>query len=260
MASLHELNRPTTLEEVVGQDEAVKRIRKTVARSWGGRAWCITGASGTGKTTLARIIAAMGAEEWHIEELDSQWLTPARLQQCERDMGSMGMGTKRGKCYIVNEMHGLSPKAVMQLLTTLDPLPNHVCFVFTTTLKGASLFEQEQVDSHALMSRCEQIVLENGPETRLAFAQRAREIAVREGLDGLPLEAYNAAVDAANGNMRALLSKVESGVMADDYREAQRRDMQAEYDRLAKTPCPDASARAKATARMAVLQGQLAAA
>lgn len=108
------------------------------------------------------------------------------------------------------------------------------------------------------MSRCEQIVLENGPETRLAFAQRARELAQRENLDGLPQDAYNAAAEAANGNMRLLLARIESGAFADDYRDAQRREHQAEYDALARTPCPDAKARAAATARMAQLQGLLA--
>ena len=59
--TLYERERPASLDEIVGQSEAVAKIKRLVDQHWGGRAWWISGASGTGKTTLARILAQMGA-------------------------------------------------------------------------------------------------------------------------------------------------------------------------------------------------------
>ena len=81
MAALFEAYRPRTLADVVGQTAAVKQVRAVLSRGWGGCAWWITGPSGTGKTTLARIIAAEGADEIAVEELDAQRLTPAKVRE-----------------------------------------------------------------------------------------------------------------------------------------------------------------------------------
>ena len=51
--NLYEKYRPQTFEEVLGQDKAVAKIRRIIDRGWGGQAFWISGASGTGKTTLA---------------------------------------------------------------------------------------------------------------------------------------------------------------------------------------------------------------
>ena len=51
-------------------------------------------------------------------------------------------------------------------------------------------------------TRCIEVSLENSGETWTAFAARAREIARREGIDGLPEAVYRNAVAASNGNER----------------------------------------------------------
>ena len=48
MTALHEQYRPTALEQVIGQRKAVAQVRKVLSRGWGGRAWFITGPSGSG--------------------------------------------------------------------------------------------------------------------------------------------------------------------------------------------------------------------
>lgn len=69
---LFEKYRPRTFADVVGQDKAVATIRRTLERGGaGGRAFWISGPSGAGKTTLARIIAGTIADDWMIREYDS---------------------------------------------------------------------------------------------------------------------------------------------------------------------------------------------
>mgnify|MGYP002685060972 CR=1 FL=1 len=48
----YEKYRPKTLEEVVGQENAKKQIEIALRSGWGGKAYWISGASGTGKTCL----------------------------------------------------------------------------------------------------------------------------------------------------------------------------------------------------------------
>src|SRR5690606_9192127 len=75
---LHEQYRPNTWEEVVGQDKALARIATIRRRALSGRAYCITGQSGTGKTTIARLIAREIADDLFIEEIDAGELTATR--------------------------------------------------------------------------------------------------------------------------------------------------------------------------------------
>ena len=110
MAMLYEKYRPRTLDQVVGQGKAVKQIKTLLRRGWGGRAWWFAGSSGTGKTTLARIIARMGADDFFVEEYDSgDSLKTPDLQRIERTM-YLGATGKRGRVFIINEAHGL-PRA-----------------------------------------------------------------------------------------------------------------------------------------------------
>jgi len=71
MATLTETYRPSTWSEVVGQDKAIGKLRAIGRNGFGGRAIWITGASGTGKTTLARIVAAEVASDWATIEVDA---------------------------------------------------------------------------------------------------------------------------------------------------------------------------------------------
>ncbi len=57
MLPLFEQYRPKRIEDVVGQDEAVKTLQFIAKRGFVGRVFWITGKSGTGKTTLARIMS-----------------------------------------------------------------------------------------------------------------------------------------------------------------------------------------------------------
>lgn len=105
MMNLYEKYRPTDFQNVVGQDKAVKKIELLLARGWGSRAWWLAGATGTGKTTLARIIASLGADDFFIEEYDSaDKFTVAELDRIDQHICFCAPG-KGDRAYIVNEAH-----------------------------------------------------------------------------------------------------------------------------------------------------------
>src|SRR5262245_8432250 len=81
---LTEQYRPKSWDEVAGQDKVIGRIRALAKRGLAGRAYWLSGASGTGKTTIARLIAAEVAGEWDIDEIDAAALTVAQLRDIER--------------------------------------------------------------------------------------------------------------------------------------------------------------------------------
>jgi replication-associated recombination protein RarA len=119
---LHEQYRPSAWSEVAGQDKAIARIDRLRRRGLAGRTYWISGPSGTGKTTIARLIAAEVADIDWIEEIDATDLSPARLKDIERSMQIRGFG-KGGRAYIVNEAHSLAKHTIRQLLVMLERLP-----------------------------------------------------------------------------------------------------------------------------------------
>lgn len=210
---LFEKYRPRCLSEILGQPKAVQTIeRLNGAGRLSGRAYWISGKSGQGKTSLARVIAGMVASEFGTEELDAQQLTPVRLAAIEREAASYCLGELPGRAYLINEAHGLSRAAVRQLLVWLERIPSHVVVVFTTTIDGQEMLFDGCEDTSPLLSRCIRIQLEQRGVAD-AFAQRAMEIAQAEGLDGKPIAAYKRLVNDHRGNMRAVLQAIDAGEM-----------------------------------------------
>jgi len=211
MALLADDYRPKTWNEVIGQDKALARIKALRPRGLAGRAYWITGASGTGKTTIARLLAAEIADRHDIVEADATALTGADVRRLEHDMQYLGWGPAGGRAYIINEAHGLRKDAIRQFLVTLERLPRHVVVIFTTTCEGEALFEDYD-DAGPLLSRCVRIPLARRNLAE-AFARRAQEIAQAEGLDGAPLPEYIKLARRCQNNMRAMLQEIEAGVM-----------------------------------------------
>jgi len=86
--------------------------------------------------------------------------------------------------------------------------------IFTTTRDGEDALFEDHIDAHPLLSRCVEIALTNQGLAK-AFADRARQIAHADGLDGKPDSAYLRLVQRCHNNMRAVLQAVESGEMLD---------------------------------------------
>ena len=80
MRPLYEEYRPRCWDDLVGQDKAVRQAKALGKRGYGGRAYWISGASGVGKTTVARLIAAEVADDHYVQELEASALTAARLR------------------------------------------------------------------------------------------------------------------------------------------------------------------------------------
>lgn len=215
MCNLAEKYRPRSWEDVVAQDKVVKQILSLKARgSLAGRAYWLSGQSGTGKTTIAKLIAAEVADEFCIEELDAAALTVADLQRIERESNSFGFGVKTGRAYLINEAHALRKPVIRQLLVYLERLPSHAVICFTTTIEGQKGMFEDCDDASPLLSRCVRLDLARQGLAK-PFAERARMIAVAEGLDGKPIERYVKKMQDNGNNLRSTIQQIDAGEMLD---------------------------------------------
>ena len=212
MQSLAEQYRPRTWAEVIGQDKAIAKIMTVAKRGLGGRAFFISGPSGGGKTSIARLIAAETSDQINVYECDGTELSPSDVRDIELEMRNYAIGRKSGRAYIINEAHGLRSDVITRLLVTLERIPDHCVFVFTTTYEAKDTLFDTKIDASPLLSRCVNLELARRDIAK-PFAQRAKEIAEAEGLAGQPLEAYVRLCNRHRQNLRAVLNAIEAGEM-----------------------------------------------
>ncbi len=211
---LHEESCPSHWGEVVGQDKVLTIIERLRERGLTGRAFWLIGGSGTGKTTIAKLLAAEVADDYCIEEVDAESLTPSRVAELEKRSHTRCIGNKPGWAIIVNEAHGLKNSTIRQLLVTLDNgrIPKHVVWIFTTTNDGAEGLFDDSIDAGPLTSRCTVLPLARRDLTK-PFAQRLKQVAAKHNLDGKPLSAYERLLQNHKNNMRAAYQAIEAGSM-----------------------------------------------
>lgn len=215
MQSLPEKHRPRVWSDVLGQDKAIIALLRLRDRGgFGGRAFWISAPSGTGKSTIAMLIASEIADPFYVTEIDATPLTVSQLEALEDEMRYTAMGEKGGRAYIVNESHGLKKPVIRQLLVMLERIPNHVCIIFTTTKAGQESLFEDYDDASPLLSRCFDVPMTSRGLADV-FAAKALEIARAEGMDGRPLHAYKRLMMDCRNNMRMALAKIEAGEMLD---------------------------------------------
>lgn len=209
---LYEKWRPQTFADMVGNPKAVNTLAALCKQGIGGRALWLSGPSGAGKTTAARIASASIADpKWATVEVDAGAVSPDDVRQWSMDCHKYGWGIG-GRAWIINEAHGLRAATIRALLVWLEELPDHCVVVFTTTAAGEDKLFDDQMDASPLLSRCITVSFTNQGLAQ-AFAERARTIAVAEGLDGQPPERYLRLARDRKSNMRAMLQDIEAGAL-----------------------------------------------
>lgn len=219
MPSLCETYHPKAWSEIVGQDRVVRQV-ELIRRRNGclvGRNYWISGLSGTGKSTMADLIAREAADDICIHELVGREIGVKDIKELRPELERCRGFGPGGRVCIINEAHTLSKHVIELLLDACDQrnMRPWVSWVFTTTLRGqASLFDG-QIDAHPLLSRCTKLELTTDA-LAYAFANRAKEIATVEGLDfGAPIERYHSLIVECQLNFRDVLNRLEAGEFMD---------------------------------------------
>jgi len=128
--------RPRALADVVGQDAIVASLQQVLASKNVPHAFLFTGPSGTGKTTLARIVALrLGIPKSSLMEVDGGTHSGAEAMRNVIDKArSRSMQDVRGRRFlIVDEAHALSATAWTSMLKAIEEPPEHVYWAFCTT-------------------------------------------------------------------------------------------------------------------------------
>ena len=229
MESLYRKYRPLTFDSVVGQRHIVSTLEHAVAEGRLSHAYLFCGPRGTGKTTMARILAkallcqqaegarAQGASGCmpdgtcpeceaiaagthpDVYELDAASRTGVDNVR-EEIINSVSFAPVRGayKVYIIDEVHMLSPAAFNALLKTLEEPPAHVVFILCTT--------DPQKILETILSRCQRFdfhrISMEDIEGRLHY------VCEQEGFE-CDEEALQIVARHARGGMRDALSTLE---------------------------------------------------
>lgn len=207
---LTEKYRPRTLSDVVGQAKVCQIAQRYIdGNAVGGRAFWISGVSGSGKTTIARILAAHVADDFFTTEVVGRDVNAEFLEALARDAKMYAFG-RGGRAWIVNEAHGLSKAAIERLLDILESLPSHVTVIFTTTRDGQEKLFEAHDDAGPLLSRCIPLRLTN-QGLAAAAADRLVQIARAENLGEPTADAAVKLMRRVENNLRAAIQAVEAG-------------------------------------------------
>ena len=135
---LHIKYRPTELCEVVGQKHVKASLEKILDSRSMPHSFLFTGPSGTGKTTIARIIAShLDVSVGNLIEVDAATNNGIDdMRQVTDVLRYQGFGETPRKLIIIDECHALSKAAWQSLLKSVEEPPPHVYWVFCTTDAG----------------------------------------------------------------------------------------------------------------------------
>lgn len=201
--SLNTKYRPDDFAGVIGQDHVVKSLRKVVADKRA-KTFIFTGPAGTGKTTLARILAKEFAggtlTATNIDEVAAANNTGVNEM---RDVVARSMyraiGSSPIKAIILDEAHRLSGNAWDVLLKPIEEPPTHVYWMICTT-NGGKIPE-------TVKTRCLQYALKPVPEAMLL--DLIVEVADKEKLP-TPDEVLEAIAEGSKGSPRQALVYLEA--------------------------------------------------
>lgn len=141
MKALYRRYRPKTLDEVIGQEQITTVLKNSIANGKLSHAYIFIGPRGTGKTSVARILAhEINGFKYELEddyldiiEIDAASNTGVDNIRDLRERAIIAPTKGKYKVYIIDEVHMLSKSAFNALLKTLEEPPEHVIFIMATT-------------------------------------------------------------------------------------------------------------------------------
>ena len=214
--ALYRTYRPSTFEEVAGQEHIVKTLKNALATGKLAHAYLFAGPRGTGKTTMAKLLAkALNCDEGigcqcnecknckaiiegtHPDVLELDAASNNGVDEIRELIDKVKYGTILGryKVYIIDEVHMLSTGAFNALLKTLEEPPEHVIFILATTEPHKIL--------PTILSRCQRYDF-----TKLSdkdIKNRLKSVLENEGVT-FNEEAIDIIISLADGGMRDALS------------------------------------------------------
>ena len=192
---LYRKYRPQRFSEVLGQESVISALEGALAQDKVAHAYLFAGSRGTGKTSVARILArALDTNDADLYEIDAASHRQIDDIRALNEAIAAAPFASRYKVYILDEVHMLTPPAWNALLKTLEEPPPHAVFILATT-------ELEKVPE-TVISRCQ--VFSFKKPSQKVLKETVERIAKKEGY----------AIEPAAAELVALLAE-------GSYRDAQ---------------------------------------